>query len=385
VLEPNKNTVPLKIWGEDLIDPGAISQMYQALRIPVAVRGALMPDAHLGYALPIGGVIELENAISPAFIGYDISCMMYMSILDISVDDFLTLRSSLAEDLKSVTYFGVGSQPDKPLNHPVMESELWKRAPVISGLKDKAWIQLGSSGGGNHFANLMLLDSDAGTEVVLLTHSGSRGTGHNLATHYTALANEYTRSVFRGMEKDYSWLSMETELGQEYLDAMELMGEYALANHQLIHENFSKRSGVRVSQTFWNRHNYAWVTPEGTLVHRKGATPAHAGEIGIIPGTSGTNSYFVKGLGNPDSLYSSSHGAGRNFSRAQAKREFDANHFNSWMTAQSILHYGIDTDETYQAYKNIESVMQAQTDLVEVLGKLSPQVVIMGGKSDDGD
>lgn len=378
----------MQVFGEHLIEPSAIAQMATALSIPVAVRGALMPDAHQGYALPIGGAIALDNAVSPSFVGYDISCMMYASWLPFSPAELMAERQSLAATLRDVTSFGMGAGFDKPRQHPVMDDARWRVIKPAKDLRQLAERQLGSSGGGNHFADLMeYRDVYGETGTLLLTHSGSRGVGHKLATYYINLAETKTRELYSGVAKvpkGYEWLSLDTEAGREYMAVMALMGEYALACHQCIHESFAKAVGFKPARTLWNRHNYAWETVHG-IIHRKGATPAHRGELGVIPGTSGTNSYIVVGKGDAKALWSASHGAGRPFSRTEAKRRHDAGFVDAWMQDANILSFGLAPDEALTAYKDIDSVMAAQTELVEVDAVLTPRVVIMGGKSDDGD
>jgi tRNA-splicing ligase RtcB len=218
-----------------------------------------------------------------------------------------------------------------------------------------------------------------------LTHSGSRGAGYKTATYYVGMAAAYTRQIARRIPNGYEWLALDAELGQEYLSAMQLMGAYARANHDLIHDHFVAAAGLGQRYRAWNRHNYAWVEDEG-VIHRKGATPAEQGTVGLIPGSSGTTSYLVRGLGNAASLHSSSHGAGRWFSRTEAKRRHDEQAFLQHMAALDILHFGLEPDETFQAYKDIEMVMALQEGiLVEVIARMTPKVVLMGGKSDDGD
>lgn len=372
----------------------AVEQMETVMRVPVARRGALMPDAHLGYAMPIGGVVSLEEAISPSFVGYDISCMMQLSLFDLTPAEFMKHRRKFAAALRSQTAFGLGAD-FKPgqRQHAVMDDPRWAETRLLRALKATAGQQLGSSGGGNHFADLVLVDFvrdhetyRAGEQVVgLLTHSGSRGAGHKTATHYVELAARYTRQIARKIPNGYEWLALDIELGQEYLSAMQLMGAYARANHDLIHDHFVAAAGVGQRYRAWNRHNYAWVEKEG-VIHRKGATPAELGVIGLIPGSSGTASYLVRGLGNAESLHSSSHGAGRWFSRSEAKRRHDEEAFLKHMAELDILHFGLEPDETFLAYKDIEMVIGLQAGiLVEVIAKMTPKVVIMGGKSDDGD
>lgn len=381
---------PLAVYGEGLIDALAFEQMYQVLRIPVAIRGALMPDAHKGYAMPIGGVAVLQNAVSPSFVGYDISCMMAASFYSIDLGDFEAHRAELAQALRSVTSFGKGAATPEAQGHfdtSVMDDPRWQETAILRSLKSQAQAQLGSSGGGNHFADLMTVTWKSGrdAEIALLTHSGSRGTGHKLATHYVEVAKRETARIAKGIPDGYEWLDTRSEAGMEYFSAMELMGEYALANHECIHAAFSEAIGVRAERFMWNRHNFAWRSPKGEVVHRKGATPAGLGQIGIIPGSSGTSSYIVSGKGNADSINSASHGAGRPFSRTEAKRRHDAGFVSDWMTANDIMTFGLAPDETLMAYKDIDAVIAAQSDLVRIVATMIPRVVIMGGQSDDGD
>lgn len=392
------NAAPLAIFGtvEEHIPANAVEQMVTVLRLPMATRGALMPDAHLGYAMPIGGVAGLTNAISPSFVGYDISCMVQLSLLALSPEEFMAHREAFAQTLMDVTSFGVGSKfgPGER-SHPVMDAALWAEIPALKRLKSQAQSQLGSSGGGNHFADLVIVEFlqeeghfRPGDQMVgLLTHSGSRGTGHKLATHYVKLAEQEIRSQSSQIPKGYEWLSLEEESGQEYLAVMRLMGQYARANHDLIHDHFIAQAGVAQLTRIWNRHNYAWVDEAtGEVIHRKGATPADQGQLGLLPGTSGTASYLVRGLGNPESMHSSAHGAGRYFSRTEARRRHDEAAFRSHMQRADILHFGLAPDETFQAYKDIEMVLELQRGvLVEPVARMMPKVVIMGGKADDGD
>lgn len=206
-----------------------------------------------------------------------------------------------------------------------------------------------------------------------------------MATYYVKLAEQETARIARGIPKGYEWLSLETDAGREYLQVMTLMGRYAQANHHLIHDLFLKRTGLTGLARYENHHNFAWLGPDGTVIHRKGATPAATGQVGIIPGSSGTPSYLVEGLGNSASLESSSHGAGRPFSRSEAKRRHDEALFQQWMAENDILHIGVSPDETLLAYKDIDRVMALQSDLVRPAARMLPAVVIMGGTSDDGD
>lgn len=396
VQEMRENVAPLEIFGNvgEHIPANAVDQMHTVMRLPMAVQGALMPDAHLGYAMPIGGVAVLEGAVSPSFVGYDISCMVQLTILDLDADAFEREREHFARTLRNVTSFGMGAGFGRGAReHAVMDDSTWNEIRTPAKLKSLAQRQLGSSGGGNHFADLVAIElladeddlSHGETLIGLLTHSGSRGTGHKLATHYVRQAAAYTRQIANGIPSGYEWLPLDHELGQEYLAVMRLMGAYARANHDLIHDHFCAESGVKSARRIWNRHNYVWIE-DGNVIHRKGATPADRGELGLIPGTSGTASYLVRGLGNEAGLKSSAHGAGRWHSRSQAKREHDEARFQKHMRESDILHFGLAPDETFMAYKDIEMVIALQDGvLIEPVARMTPRVVIMGGKSDDGD
>jgi len=399
-LEKRKDPVPITVYGEISrdIDPEAYDQLEEACRLPVAVAGALLPDAHVGYALPVGGVASLHNAVSPAFVGFDIACRMKVSFLDIPEDEFEKTRENLAQILDGVTSFGLGSDfADGKRDHEVMQDSAWEEIEIAAKLKEKAARQLGSSGSGNHFADLMtgriLKEKDwlplnkGDSFVALLTHSGSRGTGHQIATHFKDIAENETQKRTKGISKNYSWLNLDEDPGCEYWSAMQLMGRYSSANHELIHKHFAKESGIEIIDSYENHHNFAWKKDD-MVIHRKGATPAEKGVVGIIPGSMGTASYLVEGLGEEKSLWSSAHGAGRISSRRQAKKNHDEAAYQQFIREKNIYTIGVTRDETYQCYKDIERVMSIQEGkLSETVAEMYPRVVIMGGgrKSDDGD
>ncbi len=395
-----KNAVGVNLFGtigKDF-DHSSYSQLMNAAKLPVATEGALMPDAHQGYALPIGGVLALENAISPYFIGFDIACRMSLTILAMDPDDFKKNREALADDLNAVTSFGLGARfEDGKREHELLDRPIWNQINALRIHKDLAARQLGSSGGGNHFANLMvgemLIDHPEipvkkGEEfVAIMTHSGSRGAGHKLATWYAKKALQNIRYIARDIPKNYEWLPMDSELGQEYWKVIQTMGDYAKANHELIHKHFMRRAGIGSKFFTENHHNFAWKH-EDVYIHRKGATPAHDGQLGLIGGSVATPSYLTIGKGNEDALWSCSHGAGRTKSRRQAKDDFNEDLHNKVIGEKNVLAIGVNKDESFQAYKNIEDVMALQEGiLLDTVAKLEPSVVIMGGgrSSDDGD
>jgi tRNA-splicing ligase RtcB len=311
---PRDADAPYRIWGSNL-EPDAVQQLKNACKLPVAVSGALMPDAHVGYGLPIGGVLATRDAVIPYAVGVDIACRMKMSVLDLPLDALDDQKPRLVQALEHETRFGIGATFRARRDHDVMDRD-WRVTPITSKLKDRAWSQLGTSGSGNHFVEfgeLTVLDDSVGLArgkyLALLSHSGSRGTGAQLAQHYSTLA----RDLHPELPKDLShlaWLDLASEAGQEYWAAMELMGKYAAANHHLIHVAISKALGVGVMLDLENHHNFAWrerhVLPDGSeqelIVHRKGATPAGAGVLGIIPGSMGTPGYVVRGKGVAESV-----------------------------------------------------------------------------------
>jgi tRNA-splicing ligase RtcB len=378
-------------------DQKVVDQIQTAASLPVAVHAAVMPDGHVGYALPIGGVVALEDAVSPSFVGYDIACRMTLSLLDLPPRELLDNRTKIASDMSAVTSFGLGSgfHGKDRRTHAVMEDALWEHIPALKDLKSKAWEQLGSSGGGNHFFDALIGEVIAPADwmplpvgakfVAVMTHSGSRGTGHNLARHYLRLAEAETHRKYPGIPAGYEWLSLSGQTGQEYWQVMQLMGRYAQANHHLIHDYFLRYSRLTQIARWENHHNFAFIE-NGLVVHRKGATPADKGRMGIIPGSSGTPSYLVEGLGNPKSMNSSSHGAGRMRSRSESKRIHNQQAYREHMHQKDILAIGVTPDETFMAYKDIEHVMSLQEGvLVRSIARLQPVIVVMGGQSDDGD
>ena len=387
------DTKPWKQWGTDL-DANSIEQMKNAVKLPVAVRGALMPDAHLGYGLPIGGVLATRNAVIPYAVGVDIACRMKMTVLDLPVSALVTKEKKLIEAIEKETRFGIGARFTEKREHAVMDAD-WSVSPVTQRLKGKAWAQLGTSGSGNHFVEFGLLTLsqpdlglEAGSYLALLSHSGSRGTGAQVASHYSRLAKEAHPELPKPLGH-LSWLDVDSEAGQEYWAAMSLMGEYAAANHACIHKAVSERLGVEVLLDLENHHNYAWKEihdGEEVVVHRKGATPAGNGVLGIIPGSMADPGFVVRGKGSVDALDSASHGAGRCMSRTAANKKFKHLTPKKLLQERGVKLLSAGYDELPMCYKNIETVMAAQSDLVEVVARFDPKLVKMapaGEKAED--
>ncbi len=383
-----ERSAPWRQWGEGL-EPEAVNQLARACMLPVAVAGALMPDAHVGYGLPIGGVLATQDAVIPYAVGVDIACRMKLTVLDLPVVDLARRRERLTKAIEQETRFGVGATFKQRRQHEVLDAD-WNVSPVTRQNKDRAWAQLGSSGSGNHFVEFGLFTTTEtiqglppGEYVALLSHSGSRGTGAAVCDRYSKLAMERHAGLPREV-KHLAWLSLDSEEGLEYWAAMELMGRYAAANHALIHRHVADHLGLEVLLDVENHHNFAWKerhvidgVARDVVVHRKGATPAGRGVLGIIPGSMATPGFLVRGKGHPVSLESASHGAGRVMSRTKALETFEWEKVNRILRERDVHLISAGLDEVPGVYKDIHGVMNAQHDLVEVLGQFDPKLVKM--------
>lgn len=373
-------------WAEDL-ERSCLLQMDNACRIPVAVRGALMPDAHTGYGIPIGGVLATENSVIPYAVGVDISCSMNFTVTDIPVYAIRGERDRLANAIEEETAFGMGADFKSPREHEVLDSAAWDAFPEVKRLRDKASRQLGSSGGGNHFVEFGVVEipegSDlgipAGSYVALMSHSGSRGPGATLASHYSKLAMQERPALPKDLQH-LAWLDLDSDAGREYWHAMTLMGEYAEACHRVIHYHVLRSAGGKALCNVFNRHNFAWKEVHDgrdVVVHRKGATPAFNGQMGIIPGSMADPAFIVTGKGNPDALCSASHGAGRAMSRRKASETVDRAEVRAMLRERGVTLLSAGIDESPNAYKDIREVMSLQTDLVDIQATFMPVIVKM--------
>jgi tRNA-splicing ligase RtcB len=342
---------------------------------------------------------------------------MMMTVFELPPERLGKDRERFENVLERNTLFGTGQEFKRKAEHAVMEED-WGVTPVTRGLKDKASGQLGTSGSGNHFVEFGELEvfgrGDEGTSgaavrggdapahsrlksgryIALLSHSGSRGPGAAVAAHYSNLA----RRLHPDLPKELSylaWLDMDKE-GAEYWAAMELMGRFASANHHVIHEKVArdmKQMDAGVVFQVENHHNYAWrekhlVNGEmkDVIVHRKGATPAGAGVLGLIPGSMAAPGYLVEGLGHGPSLNSASHGAGRKMSRTKARESTRWSQLSAQLKERGVHLLSAGLDESPHAYKDIEEVMAAQAELVRPLARFMPRVVKMapdGEKPED--
>lgn len=378
--------VPYEIYGAGFIETGAIQQMNNAVRLPIAVAGALMPDAHQGYGLPVGGVLAASNAVIPYGVGLDIGCRMCLSILDIPVS-VLTKRAARFEHaLHTHTRFGCSVAWEHAADDAVLDHPLFSELQLLRRLRPMAALELGTSGGGNHFVDWGIvqitgandLNLPQGTYIGLLSHSGSRNLGAQIATYYTRLARE--QHLLPTAAQHLAWLELSSEAGQEYWEAMNLAGSYASASHHLIHSRLMKAVGAQLLARIETPHNFAWKeihNGQELIVHRKGATPAGKGVMGIIPGSMTDPGYIVRGRGEARSLQSASHGAGRRMSRAKAAATISDEDLQQQLDAQEVTLIGGGREQAPQAYKNIKEVMAAQCSLVDVVGSFRPRIVRM--------
>lgn len=387
-----ESPAPWRSYAEDGEQSGALEQLCAACRLPISRGGALMPDAHKGYGLPIGGVLAVKNAVIPYAVGVDIACRMRLSVLDIPVEEYALRQEQFKEALERQTRFGVGAHFERGeyLEHEVMADPLWQKLEVLKNHSEKALAQLGTSGSGNHFVELGTLNVPcdlsepaltlkAGSYLALLSHSGSRGAGESVAEFYSALALSYHHELPSEL-KHLAWLTLDTAPGQEYWEAMQLMGRYAAANHELIHRRVIDYLGCGSLGMVENHHNFAWrehYDGEELIVHRKGATPAGQGVLGVVPGSMGAAGFVVRGRGERASYASCSHGAGRVMSRKAAFKTLSAARMQEILSEKGITLLSGQLDESPEVYRDIEQVMRAQCDLVDVLARFEPRLVKM--------
>lgn len=379
--------IPIKMWLND-IEEGALKQAKHLSNLPFAFHHiAIMPDSHQGYGMPIGGVLATKDVIIPNAVGVDIGCGMCAVKTSLTDIDTETLKKIMGEIRKVVP---VGFNKHKESQLMDWEGKLEGEIPTICMENwENASKSLGTLGGGNHFIEIQQGDDG---HIWIMIHSGSRNFGLKVAEYYNKLAIEFNKQWYSEVSSkvELAFLPLDTTAGRDYIDEMNYCLEFALANRTLMMD--------RIKEIFRNSqildidfepminiaHNYARLENhfgENVVVHRKGATSAKKGEKGIIPGSQGTCSYIVEGLGNKESFESCSHGAGRKMSRTKAKTELNLEDEISILDKQGIIH-GIrsvkDLDEAPSAYKNIDEVMENQKDLVKILVKLIPLAVIKG-------
>ncbi len=389
--------IPYRTWGAGGIDEGALAQMNAAMRLPVTVAGALMPDAHLGYGLPIGGVLATDDCVIPYAVGVDIACRMRLSIYPTTASAIDANRDAYRQALLRNTHFGAGVQSPAGTYHEVLEDPAWKETRLLRELHPVAVKQIGTSGTGNHFVEwgrLKLhegntLGVEPGEYLALLSHSGSRAVGFKIATRFSEIASSLHPRLDDSV-KHLAWLPMTHDAGAEYWLSMELAGRFASANHQVVHQRVAAAVGLEEIAHVENHHNFAWrqsirqgSTVAEAIVHRKGATPAENGVLGIIPGSMADAGFVVRGKGVAESLDSASHGAGRLMSRRKALSTISADDRRDYLVRNGVELLGGGLDESPQAYKRIEEVIAAQNDLIDIEGEFHPHLVRMAAEAGD--
>lgn len=388
IISSEKN--PIMLWLDDP-DEGTLDQARNLANHPCTFKHvALMPDSHMGYGMPIGGVMAALNAIIPNAVGVDIGCGMCSLRTSLTDIDHNTLTKIITE-IKSLIPRGhkwhknrqqlwLNDREENLLSNTLIETEL-----------ENSLYQLGTLGGGNHF-----IEVQKGSDgyIWIMIHSGSRNLGKKVAEHYNKIAIYSNRSWHLTIPKRWqlNYLPADSEEGQKYITEMQMCVNFAFHNRmkmmQWIQEVFCKyfkgSNSIKFSNLINIAHNYASYEEhfgEKVWIHRKGATSARSGESGIIPGSQGTHSYIVEGLGNSESFTSCSHGAGRKMGRREAKRKLDLESEINYMNEKGIIHEiksSRDLDEAASAYKDIHVVMENQKDLVKIIIELTPLAVIKG-------
>ena len=385
----------------DPVDAGALSQMRTTALHPAVRATALMADHHKGYAVPIGGVVAYEGAISPSGVGYDIACGNKAALTDMSGADARAGINKIMDDIVATISFGVGRQNAERVDHELFDDPAWSVVKHLQ-LRDKAGNQLGTVGSGNHYVDVLTDEQD---RVWVGVHFGSRGFGHGIATWALKAGG-----ASDGMDVAPLVLSVDSDLGAEYIAAMHLAGRYAYAGRDWVCDRVIKILGANKLDEVHNHHNFAWLEKHGgqdVWVVRKGATPAFAGQRGFVGGSMGDDAVILEGIdatGNPmaaalnqeAALFSTVHGAGRVMSRnaARGRRkkvgrtwvddplhpgQVSRDEMETWIRKRGVVLRGADTDEAPQAYKRLPDVLRHHRGTVRVLHTLSPIGVAMAG------
>lgn len=375
-----------KLWLDEVED-SCMEQIVRLASLPYAFHHiAIMPDAHTGVGMPIGGVLATKGVVVPNAVGVDIGCGMC------AVRTTLKASELERKDITSVMGYIRKNIPlgfdhrKTPMDESLLPEADFDKLPYLKNMKAAMLCQLGTLGGGNHFIEIQ--KDVANDDVWIMIHSGSRNVGLSIAKQYAKIAVEWCAKWYSETQPGLEFLPIEFEEGKKYLLEMEYCKQFALANRKVmmdfIMEGFRLiKPNVEFGDLINIAHNYAAYEHhfgENVIVHRKGATRARMGEIGIIPGSMGTKSYIVEGLGNIESFESCSHGAGRRLSRAMARETLSLEEECRKMDERGIIH-GMrrdGLDEAPGAYKDIDRVMQFESDLVKPIVELLPIAVIKG-------
>ncbi len=400
----SSESLPIKLWLED-IESGALEQAKNIANLPFAFKHiAIMPDSHQGYGMPIGGVLATKGVVIPNAVGVDIGCGMCAVKTSIKELDIDTLKKIIGEIRKVIPVGNgkEGSHKESQDSDLMPNTDNFTHKDICLAEFQRAKSQIGTLGGGNHFIEIQK-GSDG--HIWIMVHSGSRNLGYKVAKYYNLLAYEmntkWHSDVYlpKNKEDSLAFFPMSSQEGQDYLKEMNYCVDFALANRKLmmdkicnifreiidpLYEHDQEIGNIQFDEVINIAHNYATIENhfgQNVVVHRKGATLARENTIGIIPGSQGTKSYIVQGLGNPESFMSCSHGAGRKMSRTKARNELNLEDEINQLDNKGILHAirnKKDLDEASGAYKPIETVMENQKDLVKILVELTPLAVIKG-------
>ncbi|HKW58489.1 MAG TPA: RtcB family protein [Candidatus Dormibacteraeota bacterium] len=374
----------------DPVDTAALDQIRRTRAHPKARAAALMADHHRGYAVPIGGVVAYDNAISPAGVGYDIACGNKAVLTDMSGADARAGINRIMDDVVRTISFGVGRKNPERVDHDLFDDPAWSVIRKLQ-LRDKAAAQLGTVGSGNHYVDIFV---DRQDRVWVGVHFGSRGFGHGVATWALKAGG-----ASDGMDVAPLVLDADSELGADYIAAMTLAGRYAYAGRDWVCDRVVKILGARKLDEVHNHHNFAWKESHDgrdVWVVRKGATPAFPGQRGFVGGSMGDDAVILEGVDpvdNPQaaalnqeaSLFSTVHGAGRVMSRTAARGKrgkpglISRQDMQRWIGKRGVVLRGADTDEAPQAYKRLPEVLKHHAGTVRVLHTLTPIGVAMAG------
>lgn len=381
--------IPIKMWLQN-IEEGAINQAKNLANLPFAFKSiCLMPDAHVGYGMPIGGVLATKGVVIPNAVGVDIGCGMCAVKTNIHTEMLeVTKTKKILSQIREVVPLGFEHHKEKQDENLMPQGFDIDNMHIVKQQYQSALKQLGTLGGGNHFIELQK-DNDGFAWIMI--HSGSRNIGLKVAEFYNNKAKKLNQLWQSSVppKADLAFLPIETEEAKNYFNEMKYCVAFAFASRSLMMNRIIEILNINynslITEPLINiAHNYAaWENHfgENVIVHRKGATSAKEGEIGIIPGSQGTKSYIVEGLGNPESFMSCSHGAGRIMSRSQAIKNLSVEEEAKKLDDLGIIHAirsKSDLEEAASAYKDIAEVMNYQKDLVKIKYELSPLAVVKG-------
>ena len=373
------------------IDDGALAQIRTCARSASHV--ALMADHHKGYAVPIGGVVAYEDAISPSGVGYDIACGNKAVLTDAPAAEVRRNIKTIMDDIWRTISFGVGRNNNEKVQHPLFDADHpgWHTQPAKS-IKRMAENQLGTVGSGNHYVDIF---EDEQNRIWVGVHFGSRGLGHKTATHFLKAAGAKD-----GMDVEPCVLPLHSDLGAQYLEAMKLAGEYAYAGRDWVCARVVSPLGASILEEVHNHHNFAWLEEHAgkkLWVVRKGATPAFPGQKGFVGGSMGDLSVILEGVDHPlarETLYSTVHGAGRVMGRLEAKGKYartgeciragkvTPEMMQQWVARENVELRGAGLDEAPQCYKRLPDVLAEHEGTVRILHTLRPLGVAMAGANE---